>query len=57
MINYEVITKQLPGGLAELILELITDVQMNPGKYSGISRDDIMRWLNEEKKGRGQQKV
>ena len=53
MINYEYIAKQLPGGLADLILDLVTDVRTRPGKYKDLTRKDIMRWLSEEKKGKG----
>lgn len=57
MINYEHITKQLPGGLADFLLNLIADVQMRPSKYQDVSRNDIMNWLNEENKGKEVPKI
>ena len=57
MINYEYISKQLPGGLADFILYLVTDVQTRPGKYQDVTRKDIMRWLGEEKKGKGMPEI
>lgn len=56
MINYEHITKQLPGGLADFLLNLIADVQMRPSKYRDVSRNDIMNWLSQEHKGKGMPK-